>query len=122
MSDIINILLTVIGLPVAGLTVIFTSLVFKNWWIRARELRIKEEQMRLEAKSRDSLANEKIIEAHSQNISNREMEIMLREVRQLRDEVMQAMADNAVIKDTNQSVSTQSPADSGRQMHDRVAE
>jgi|GEM_PF-6840550 len=123
MDNIVSIMLVGIGVPALGLTIIFTTLILKNWWIKSRELKIKEEQMRLDAKNRQDQANQQLIESHSHSMSAREFEGVLKEIRELRDELIRLKADAAAAigRSSSDEQKIQQSGESGRQMQDKNA-
>jgi len=118
-----EIVAAIIAVPAMGLTVIFTTLILRTWWVKSKELKIKEEQMRLDAKIRQDQTNQQIIESHSHSISTREYEGILKEISELRDELIRVKADTAVTK--GRSIIDESQiehqGESNRQMQDKNA-
>lgn len=98
MSEFMNILLVGVGIPALGLTIIFTTLILKSWWVKSKELKIKEEQMRLEMRLKQDHANQLIIESHGNTLSAIEIESVLKEIKNLREELTRTKADIAAMK------------------------
>lgn len=123
MNEIVSIMLIAIGLPALGLTIIFTTLILKNWWVKSKELKIKEEQMRLDAKNKQDQTNQQIIESHSHSISTREFEGILNEIRELKDELIRVKADATAARgrSTIDESQLEHQGESNRRMHDKNA-
>ena len=120
MDDVVNILLVGVGIPVLGLTVIFTTMILRTWWVKSKEMKLKEEQMRLDTRIKQDQANQNIIDSHGKNMHSIEIEAVLKEVRELREELMRTRADFAAQNGLNltKEPQTQQTSESTRKMQD----
>ncbi len=79
----------VVGIPVFGAILIPIIALVRGWWIKARELNVEEQRIRLEDKIRTDELNAKILRMDDLGISPSELASLAEEVRQLRQEVAQ---------------------------------
>ena len=79
----------VVGVPVLGGILIPIIALVRSWWIKARELKIEEQRIRLEDKLRTDELNAKILRMDDFGISPVELTSLAEEIRQLRQEVAQ---------------------------------
>lgn len=101
MHDIALIVAIVIGIPVLGGLLIPIIALLRGWWLKARELKLKEEQHRMEERLRTDELNARILRMDDFGISPAEVNSLVEEVRQLRQEVSQLKQEIEISKQQN---------------------
>ena len=79
----------VVGVPVLGAILIPIIALVRGWWIKARELNVEEQRIRLEDKIRTDELNARILRMDDLGISPNDLASLAEEVRQLRQELAQ---------------------------------
>ena len=79
----------VVGVPVLGAILIPIIALGRGWWIKARELNVEEQRIRLEDKIRTDELNARILRMDDLGISPNDLASLAEEVRQLRQELAQ---------------------------------
>ena len=99
MEDWVIAVAIIIGIPVVGGIAIPIVALLRGWWIRARELKVEEERIRLEDKIRTDELNAKILRMDDWGVSPNELASLSEEVRRLRQELaeLKQNLDNRVI-------------------------
>jgi len=80
-------LIIIVGLPVAGLSVIIVAFIFRSWSLKTRELKLKEEQFRLEARLRQESMNERMLTSHESSLAASHLDKMEAELINMRAEI-----------------------------------
>lgn len=89
MDSLVYIVALVIGIPVLGGILISIVALLRGWWLKARELKVQEERIRMEERVRTDELNAKILRMDDMGISPLDFASMAEELRRLRDEVAQ---------------------------------
>lgn len=93
MDSAITIVSIVIGFPVLGGSLIAIVALLRSWWLRARELSVQEQRIRMEEKLRSDELNARILAMDDAGASASQVEQLMEEIRQLRQEVGQVRQD-----------------------------
>lgn len=93
MSDFIVLTAVIVGLPTLGGSLIAITALIRGWSLKAREMKLKEEQLRMEERLRTDEMNAKILRADGYGISPAEFNQLAEEVRQLREEMARMRQD-----------------------------
>jgi len=88
-DGVITLVAVIVGLPVLGGSAIAITALIRGWALKARELKLREHQMRVEERLRTDEMNARILHMDDYGISPAEINQLAEEVRQLREEMKQ---------------------------------
>lgn len=101
MNEIVLIVAIVIGIPVVGGLLIPIIALLRGWYLKSRELKLKEQQHHLDEKLRTDELNARILQMDDLGMSAAEINSLIQEVRQLRQEVAQLKQEISIISTRN---------------------
>ena len=93
MDSVIILVAVIVGLPVLGGSAIAITALIRGWSLKAREIKLKEHQMRVEERLRADELNARILRMDDYGISPAEFSQLAEEVRQLREEIAKLKQD-----------------------------
>jgi hypothetical protein len=92
-DGVITLVGVIVGLPVLGGSAIAITALIRGWSLKAREIKLREHQMRVEERLRSDEMNARILKMDDYGISPAEFSRLAEEVRQLREEVARLKQD-----------------------------
>ncbi len=89
MDKAVTIVALVIATPIIGGCAIAIVAIARGWWLKARDLKIREQHLRIEEKLRTDEMNAKILRMDDGVLSESRLASLEEEVRRLREEIAQ---------------------------------
>lgn len=88
-----ELVVAIIGLPIAGITLIGIVALVRGWSLKSHEIKLREHQMRVNERIRQDEMNAKLLHADDFGVSPAEFNQLAEEVRQLREELAKIRQD-----------------------------
>jgi hypothetical protein len=87
MSDVITIVAIAVGFPVAAISLIIMLFMFKGWWVKAKEIKLRQNQLELDVKRHNDEMTDRMLRGHTEKLNSNEIERMSTELLELRAEI-----------------------------------